>query len=567
MIKNTFKKYCLSCFLCLASFISFGQTKSTNIQNFDGKSYYIHKIEKGQSLYSITKLYNIGLDELYVVNPELKEGVKAGQEIKIPTGYASGKPLPTPTTTVNTNVALSTNPDTSRYFTYKVVKGETVYAITKKFNLTEAQLNSFNPGLSATGLKEGQVIAISEKNKKKAGKEIVWTNSSNTAPITIDTSRSKTVTKPMKPSYNIALVLPFKLDQTLALDVSSLAKNKTAFPVVSSYAVDFYLGFKSAVDSLSGKGFEINLELYDEDDKDSLKHTQLLSDLKTKQIDFIFGPMYANGFKSIAQKAKELNIPIITPIAQQNKMLFNNVYASKTNPSQFTLLESLADYCIDSLVKDNSKIFLVSAFQKDAKEAAYVAAFKKYYNEKQKALGKTAKDTLTVVKGLAEIKSAYLPNAKNIIIALSNNQVFVADFTTQLAIFSEKKDVVLCGWENMTTMDNIDQEYLNQLHFTFPNQYNLSNMAPYAGLIENYKNYMATYPSEFYFIGNDIATYYLKNLKEWGPNFVFNLNTLSSETNYMRFKFYRPDNSTGFDNRGVYIFKYNNYQLQKTGWK
>lgn len=557
-------KYILSCVLCLASFIFFGQTKSTNIQNFDGKSYYIHKVEKGQSLYSITKLYNIGLDELYVVNPELKDGVKAGQEIKIPTGLASGKPLPTATTTINTTVALSGNPDTSRYFTYKILKGETVYAITKKFNINEAQLNAFNPGLSTTGLKEGQVIAISEKNKKKVGSSVVLSTSTVSS---IDTSRSKVITKATKSSYNIALVLPFKLEQTLALDMNTLAKNKSSFPVVPSFAIDFYLGFKNAIDSLTEKGFEINLELYDEDDKDSLKHTQLLSDLKTKQIDFIFGPLYANGFKSIAQKAKELNIPIITPIAQQNKMLFNNVYASKTNPSQFTLLESLADYCIDSLVKANAKIFLVSAFQKDAKEIAYVAAFKKYYNEKQKALGKPAKDTITMVNGLTDIKNAYTPNAKNVIIALSNNQVFVAGFTTQLAIFSEKKDVVLCGWENMTTIDNIDQEYLNQLHFTFPNQYNLSNMAAYAPLIENYKNYMATYPTEFYFIGNDIATYYLKNLKEWGPNFVFNLNNLSAETNYMRFKFYRPDNTTGFDNRGVYIFKYNNYQLQKTGWK
>ncbi len=566
MIKNKFNKYCLSCILCLVSLIIIAQSKSTNIQNFDGKSYYIHKVEKGQSLYSITKLYNVGLDELYVVNPELKDGVKAGQEIKVPTGYASGKPLQTTTTSVSTNVALSTTPDTSRYFTYKVLKGETVYAITKKFNLTESQLNAFNPGLSTAGLKEGQLIAISEKNKKKVG-NTTYVSTSTITSTSIDTSRSKVTTKPTKSSYNIALVLPFKLDQTLALDVATLAKNKTSFPVVSSYAVDFYLGFKSAIDSLSGKGFEINLELYDEDEKDSLKHTQLLSDLKTKQIDFIFGPLYANGFKSIGQKAKELNIPIITPITQQNKMLFNNVYASKTNPSQFTLLESLADYCIDSLVKDNAKIFLVSGFQKDAKEMGYVTAFKKYYNEKQKALGKTAKDTVHVVKGLADIKNGYMPNAKNIIITLSTNQVFIADFTTQLAVFSEKKDITLCGWETMTTIDNIDQEYLNQLHFTFPNQYNLSNMAPYTGLIENYKTYMATYPTEFYFIGNDIANYYLKNLKEWGPNFVFNLNNLSSETNYMRFKFYRPDNTTGFDNRGVYIFKYNNYQLQKTGWK
>ncbi len=561
MIKNTFKKYCLSCVLCLVSFIFFGQTKSTNIQNVEGKQYYIHKIEKGQSLYSITKLYNVGLDELYVINPELKDGVKAGQEIKIPTGYASGKGVPTTTTSAVT----TSQADTSKYFTYKVQKGETVYSITKKFNLSEAQLNSYNPSLASQGLKEGQVIAISEKNKRKTGKEnFIGTGQ----PLnTIDTSKAKVVTKSNKTSYNVALVLPFKLDQTLALDIAAMAKAKTNFPTVSSYALDFYLGFKSAMDSLTGKGFEINLELYDEDDKDSLKHTQLINDLKPKSIDFIFGPLYANGFKTIAQKAKELSIPIITPITQQNKMLYNNVYASKTNPSQFTLLESLADYCIDSLVNNNAKIFLVSAFQKDAKEIAYVDAFKKYYNEKQKALGKSAKDTVTVVKGLDGIKNGYMPNAKNIIVTLSTNQVFIAGFTTQLAIFADKKDIVLCGWENTTTIDNIDQEYLNQLNFTFPNQYNVCNMTAFSPLIANYKLTMESYPTDFYFIGHDIASYYLKNLKEWGPNFVFNLNNLSAETNFMRFKFNRPDNSTGFDNRGVYIFKYNNYQLQKTGWK
>ena len=121
-------------------------------------------------------------------------------------------------------------------------------------------------------------------------------------------------------------------------------------------------------------------------------------------------------------------------------------------------------------------IFLISAFQKDPKEAAYVNAFKKYYNEKQKLLGKSLKDTVTIVRGLEGVKAGYTPNAKNIVITLSNNQVFIADFTTQLAIFSDKKDVVLCGWQNTTTIDNIDQEYLNQLQFTFPHQYNISNI-------------------------------------------------------------------------------------------
>lgn len=562
IIKNTINKYYLTCLLCLASFIFFAQTKSTITQTIEGKTYNIHKIEKGQSLYSVSKLYNVSLDDIYTANPELKNGVKANQEIKIPSSVAAVKPVVTPT--VNSNTAASFQVDTTKYFTYRISKGETVYSITKKFNLTETQLIAFNPTISQ-GLKEGQLIAISERNKRKSTStpEVKPT----TSPNTIDTTKAKVITKASKTSYNLALVLPFKLDQTLAMDMVALAKSKTNFPFVSAYAIDFYLGFKKAIDSLTSKDFEINLELYDEDEKDSLKHTQLLSELKTKQIDFIFGPLYANGFKTIAQKAKELSIPIITPITQQNKMLYNNVYASKTNPSQFTLLESLADYCIDSLVNNNAKIFLVSSFQKDPKEIAYVNAFKKYYNEKQRVLGKPTKDTVTVVRGLDGVKSGYVPNAKNIIISLSTNQVFIADFTTQLAIFSDKKDVVLCGWQNTTTIDNIDQEYLNQLHFTFPHQYNINNIAAYNSLIEQYKVIQESYPTEFYFIGYDIASYYLKNLKEQGPNFVFNLNNLPTETNYMRFKFYRPDNSTGFDNRGVYIFKYNNYQLQKTGWK
>src|SRR4051812_46456952 len=60
------------------------QNKSSNIQTIGGKKYYVHMIEKKQSLYSISKLYNISIDELYAVNPELKNGAKAGQEIKIP---------------------------------------------------------------------------------------------------------------------------------------------------------------------------------------------------------------------------------------------------------------------------------------------------------------------------------------------------------------------------------------------------------------------------------------------------------------------------------------------------
>lgn len=556
-------KYILFCVLCLASCFLLGQTKSTNIQTIEGKKFYIHKIEKGQSLYSISKLYTVSLEDIYKFNPETKSVTKTGQEVKIPFTSSATIVTPTVVATNTTVISLTSSAiDTNKFYCHKVSKGETLYAILRKYNKTEKELTQINPNFTSS-IKEGQLIAINPKPV------LVNTVKQSTAVLEPkkDSVIGKGIVKPKKSNYTVALILPFKLDQTLNLELNELVKNKVNFPQVPALAVDFYLGFKRCVDSLTTKDFEVNIELYDVDDKDSLKLIQIVNEPKFKQADFIFGPLYANGFKIIAQKAKELGIPIVSPITQQNKMLYNNIYASKTNPSQFTLLESLADYCIDSLVNNDANIILMAPYEKDAKEVSYVKSFKKYYNDRQQQLGKTIKDTITTVRGLAGVKAAYKSGVKNIVVSLSNNQVFITDFTTQLAVYADKKNILLCGWQNTSIADNVDQEYLNQLHYTFPYQYNLVNTGSYSSIVDGYKTQVGTSPSEYFFIGFDIALYYLNNLKQQDPNFIYNLNTLPSETNYLRFKFSRPDAATGFDNRGVYIFNYNNYQLYKTGWK
>lgn len=568
MIKSFFHTITLSVIFCFVSFAALSQTKSTNIQTLDGKKFYIHKIEKGQSLYAISKLYNTSLDALYLVNPELKAGAKSGQEIKIPVTALNA--------TLSSNTAITNTPtpvavDTNKYLTHKILKGETVYSILRKYNLTEKQLNAYNPSLTQ-GLKEGQLLIVGEKVKRKPAvkepKEVkpLVTKETKTSLPSIDSATLKPIAKPKKTNYNIALILPFRADQTLALDINSLVKSSGSFPQIPALAVDFYLGFKRAVDSLTSDDFKVNLELYDIDDKDSVKLVQLANSPKLKEFDFIFGPLYANGFKSIAKKAKEYTIPIVSPITTQNKILYNNNYISKTNPSQFTLLEGLAAYCMDSLMTGNTNLVVVNS-EKDKKELVFINAFKKYYTERQKTLGKNGKDSVRVVKGIAGLKTVFNAHQNNVVITLSNNQAFAADFTTQLALFADKKNCVLCGWQNMSENDNIDQEYLNQLNYTFPHQYNLVNTASYKPIIASYRSQQDSYPGEYYFIGFDIALYYLKNLRASGPDFVHTLNNLPEETNYMRFKFARPDLTTGFDNRGVYVFKYNNYQLYKTGWK
>ena len=182
-------------------------------------------------------------------------------------------------------------------------------------------------------------------------------------------------------------------------------------------------------------------------------------------------------------------------------------------------------------------------------------------------LGKT-KDSLHLVKGITGIKKSYLSNKNNIIVFFSNKKVFVSDFINQIALLSNNKNIVLCGLQSTTFFDNLDQGYLNQLGYTFPFQYDLStiNNKNDTEIIASYIEEQGTFPSENYFIGFDIATYYLKHLRDDGPEFIHQLDKLPSVSKYIRFNFFRPDSTTGFDNRGSYIFKYNNYELIKTGW-
>jgi LysM repeat protein len=543
------------------------QNKSENIQVIDGKKYAIHKIEKGQSLYSISKLYNSSLDVIYADNPELKEGAKAGQEIKIFLGQDINA-VQTKTSNIKLE-SISVNPtetDTLKYKVYKVSKGETIYSITRKFNLSNEYFDKLNPS-AKTGLKEGQLVIIGEKSEVLQPVKVYQETVTKSANIKVDTSKAVKINFNKKSDYNIALILPFKLNESNDINPSALAKANQNFPAISSLAVDFYLGFKHAADSLKSQDQNIRFQLFDLDDKDSMNLVNINQQLDKGETDFIFGPLYANGFRSVSQKAKEKHIPIVSPITQMNKFLFNNIYASKTNPSQFTLLESLADYILDSLKTKKAKVIINIGSDKDQKEMSYVRGFKTYYNDKLKKLGYSLKDTVHSVRGIDGVKKNYSDGMKNIVLTFTGNQVLITDFTTQLAIFANKKDITLMGWQSTSTIENIDQEYLNQLNYTYPSQYNYTALSKYNNVTKKYFNEQNTAPSEYYYIGYEVGYYYLYHLLKHGQDFIYHLDELPMDMNYIRFKFNRPDEQTGFDNNGVFILKYQNYQLTDTGWK
>lgn len=611
-LMNKLKTTYIIFILCFASFILSAQTKSTDIKTINGKKYYIHKVEKGQSLYAIAKIYNIDVNSILVENDEAIEGLKNGQELKIPFENILPKQI----------VAI----DTNKYIYYKVQKSETIYGICKKYNIDEKKLLSFNPLLSK-GLKEGDYLIVGEKSRKKnvgnsqdivlptnnnvksvvsytvlagetlfgiskklnssidniiklnpeakdgvkQGQILKIENSNDAVVLHMDVDSPPLVVikdtlsfhKPKKSSYNVGLFLPFKLAESEQLNIEDLLRAKSSFPNSQTVALDFYFGFKKVVDSLISKDFEVTISLFDIQENDSAKVEAICKTAEFKKLDIVFGPLYATVFKQVTNYAKALQIPCVAPITQQSKILYNNPLVSKVNPSQYTLIESLADFSADSL-SQGVNIIIVNSTQKDQ---GYVKAFKKRYNENIIKNGKTIKDTIVEVRGLAGVKANYVSGKKNVVVLLTNSPVYLQDFITQLAVFSNKKDIALMGFESITTIDNLDQGYLNELNFHFATANHIDyTQTGTKDLAKLYQQFYYSDPSEYYFEGFDIASYYLSNLKLQGPDMFINLDKFNYCGVTCGFKFYRPDTSTGFENRAISIYKYSNYKLQKLGW-
>ena len=65
--------------------------RSTNIKTIGGKEYYMHYVKWGETLYRISLVYNVSIEEIEALNPDVKNGLKAEHVISIPV-----RPYPKP---------------------------------------------------------------------------------------------------------------------------------------------------------------------------------------------------------------------------------------------------------------------------------------------------------------------------------------------------------------------------------------------------------------------------------------------------------------------------------------
>ncbi len=118
-----------------------------------GKEYYYHEIKKGESLYGIAKKYGWDVEELVRLNPNTSSEMNKGARLYYPTGKV----------TVVTETPTELNIDSISYepITHVVKKGETVYSISRQYNVPLDVIYAAYPN-AKYGIKIGDKIVIEQ---------------------------------------------------------------------------------------------------------------------------------------------------------------------------------------------------------------------------------------------------------------------------------------------------------------------------------------------------------------------------------------------------------------------
>ena len=144
---------------------------SLAVENHNGKSFVVHKVTEGETLYSLLKRYNCRTEDVLRANPTLKNSViQLHQILRFPVSK---------TETAENVILLGKNwqfkeVQPTKTQLHQVAEGETLYSISKKYGIEIAKLKELN-ALEENTLVLGQKLIVAENYQPigAAGDEVI----------------------------------------------------------------------------------------------------------------------------------------------------------------------------------------------------------------------------------------------------------------------------------------------------------------------------------------------------------------------------------------------------------
>lgn len=347
---------------------------------------------------------------------------------------------------------------------------------------------------------------------------------------------------------SIALLLPFALDQ---IDQSASTKNQ----IKTNIAIDFYEGFKLALDSLSSNGQSFKLTVFDTHDEESQAQNLALNPAVRKS-DLVVGPVFPAGVQAFSAKFNSLHKLVVSPLSAASPAGYNNpTLITLTPPLEFHAMR-VAQYIKENI---NPKIVYVlrSGYSEENK---YILPFKKTLDSLSKNHIKIV--DVAITKGdFTQLLPTLSKTSENIFVIPSTQRSFLTVTLASLYALSDIYPIQLFGHPNWSKANYLTPEMLDKMHTFITSAYQVNFKLPnVVTFIKNFRKTYHTEPTEYAIKGFDTGMYFGKFLANPSTDFS-RLQNVPADPLHNRFEFMQKK-GYGWINRYVELLQYEDYSLK-----
>lgn len=595
-------KFIQSVFLALA--LMAGSSIKVMAQASAESGYFLHTVTKGQSLYSISSMYNVTIDDIVRLNPGSDKQIREGAALKIP---------------------QATNNNSEKPVFHTIQAGETLYRLSVKYNITTQAICQANPGLSTENFRTGQVIIIPVKSETKQVQDVPQATKKEEETIVnmndwkdmhkverketiFSISREYGITeeeliaanpelKKGKLKKGTFLFIPygknekqaqqqetttpvkeltneeaFSQNEELKKDIKTI-KAAVLLPFMAGSStnqdeqlrmVEYYEGFLMAVDSLKKQGVSIDLYTYDTKGKTATTNN-ILAKKEMKEMDIIFGPANTQDIDALAAFANKNNIRLVVPFAPKVDEVFKNPHIYQVNTPQSYLYSEVYEHFTRKF-SDCNVIFL-NASNGDREKDDFIKGLKTELRND----GISYRD-FTVTDNFYELTTVMDTLRNNVFIPTSGKSTALVKILPQLTQIRREKPhymMNLFGYPEWQTYTNDYLASFYEIDTYFYSSFYTNNLFPAAvNFTHSYRRWyskdMANIYPKYGMLGYDTGYFFLKGLSKYGNKMEENLSSIQVTPIQTGFKFERVNNWGGFINRKVFFIHFSkDYELIK----
>ena len=577
----------------------------TMVAQSNASNHFLHTVTKGQSLYSISSMYNVPIADIVKLNPGSDERIKVGQSLKIPQqnvenqvvfhtiqagetlyklsvkhgvsvericranpglsvqNFRIGQVIAIPPQEKNnlipelkeqvqTPVVKEEPLKPKCRDMHKIQRKETVYSISRMYGITEEELIAANPEIKGKKLKRGKFLCIPYPKKSVVENQPVQAPDKD-AMLTDAELFNKNKKESRKIStIKVALVLPFNTDGTGTRDEQTRM-------------VEYYEGFLMAVDSLKKNNISIDLFTYDSG-RSIASITRILNKPEMKNMDVIFGPVHAEQVKPMASFAQKNNVRLVVPFSSKGEEVFNNPFVFQINTPQSYLYSEVYEHYLRKF--PNAHVVFLDAGTGHTDKVDFIKGLKDELKSRQITFKELKGESINP-EGL---KLAVDSLRENVIIPTSGRNVALIKILPQLIITTREHpnyNMKLFGYPEWQTYTDDHLANFFELDTYFYSSFYTNNLFPEAIHFTNayrkwYSKDMANTFPKYGMLGFDTAFFFLQGLHKYGSSFEENMNQTMVTPIQTGFKFERVNNWGGFINRKVFFVNFTkNYELIK----